>query len=173
MIRSAESKEWGRNGEDTLLDYLFQTGAIDTRTPLNTEGIDHLWNEYGAFRQHDRLVFEIHFLRRSSRFIGSQAVITADNNGVEVSLPGLGLGEQQRIDRALALWRADERIATPDPYQDFIHIVSHHDENTSRPAGGMFRAVINMIHHLQQENDSLQRRVEGLERRMTRGSGDP
>ena len=125
MSPSPENDGWGSNGEDTLLDYLFQTGAVDPRTSSTFEEIDQLWNEYGAFRQHSRLVFRIHFLRRSSRFIGSQAVIAADNNGVEVSLPGLRLDEQQRIDRALALWRADERIATPMPYQDFVHVVTH------------------------------------------------
>jgi hypothetical protein len=162
MNPQAEDDRWGQNGEDDLLDRLFETGAADPRATAQSDAED-VWNVHIIFQRHSFNEFYIHFLRRSTHCLGVWAVNAANNNGIEAPLPGQGTTRAQRIDRALALWRADHNIPPTFPYLDFIELLSHHDETAQPRAGGLFRGVINMIQQLQLEIDRLHDAIESLQ----------
>jgi hypothetical protein len=161
MNPQAEDDNWGRNGEDDLLDRLFETGAADPHATAQSDAED-VWNVHILFQRHSFNEFYVHFLRRSTHCLGVRAV-NAANNGTEVTPPGQGMTRAQRIDRALALWRADQNVPPQFPYFDFMELVAHHDETAQLTVGGLFRGVINMIHHLHLEIDRLKDTIERLQ----------
>lgn len=168
MNPQAEDDDWGQ--EDDLLDRLLETGAANPRATAQSDA-EEVWNVHMIFQRHSFTEFYVHFLRRSTHCLGVRAVNAANNNGIEEPPPGQGLTRAQRIDRALALWRADHNIPPAFPYSDFMELLAHHDETAGRSrAGGLLRGVINMIQQMQLEIDRLHDAIRSLQ--QTNGGTD-